>query len=68
MNAERLLKQLRKLSLENREAHANSLITDNTTGIEDVRYSQGYVNALDWVLLTTEGLAKEEQEEIEDNE
>lgn len=62
MNAEKALKQLRKLSKEARELHANSLLTNNQTTLEDVRYSQGYINALDWMEIQLAASMKEDEE------
>jgi hypothetical protein len=62
MNAERVLNKLRRLSKELRDGHANGLNTNVSLTIDQVRYSQGYVNCLDWVESTLEGLLKETEE------
>ena len=67
MNAERVLRKLLELKQEQRDNHAETILTDPTVSIDNVRYSQGYINALDWVDLTIQALAKEEQkDDIED--
>jgi len=69
MNAERVLRKLLELKQEQRDNHAETILTDPTVSIDNVRYSQGYINALDWVDLTIQALAKEEQkDDIEDEQ
>lgn len=69
MNAERVLRRLLELKAEQRENHARNLLTNPDISIEGVRYSQGYINSLDWVADQIEALAKEEQkEDIEDEQ
>ena len=69
MNAERVLRKLLELIGDQRENHARNLLTNPEINIEGVRYSQGYINSLNWVAENIEALAKEEQkEDIEDEQ
>lgn len=71
MNVENLLLKLMKLRNEIvnlRQDHAQSLVTNKNLTIEDVRYSQGYVNSLDWLLTNLDGYLRSANEEEEDAE
>lgn len=65
MNAERALKKLRGLSQELREQHATNLCTNINLTERQFSYSQGYINALDWMEQTVAADLKEETDEDE---
>lgn len=64
-----MLRKLLELKEVLQEEHKRSLLSDPSMTIEAVRYSQGYLNALDRIDQEIDMLAKEEQkDDIEDEQ
>lgn len=63
MSPSKALRELKKLKNENRDNHAQTILTSATATLDEIRYSQGYINALDWVDQTLAALMKETEEE-----
>lgn len=66
MNAEKVLRELRKLLLNKREIHVENLTTNTGLTLEQVRQDQASINAFDWVVLNLDALAKSEEEDDDD--
>lgn len=69
MSVERLLHSMQKLKtvlLKNKQDHADNLTTNPELNIEQIRYSQGYINSIDYCVQTMDSVVADYREESEE--